>query len=215
MPLSPVECLNRVCTKREQQRFSARHEGGVSSRTRSDPASEGATWLRSGNYALACDADRNPARHRRARWPSEMPGPLTIFVIRFTTSKTGVELSSGSFIVQWEYVHRRRVGVVRAYFLQTPPPIGSPVRLWSMKAADAWLYSSLGNQPEIKRLFIESELFPWIFTARSTLYLVLLFASTSLSCRSRVMVVLFTLFKLAFIKLAFEAIEHLQNLNYA
>jgi hypothetical protein len=35
--------------------------------------------------------------------------------------------------------------------------LAPPVRLWSMKAAVAWLYSSLGNQPEIKRLFIESE----------------------------------------------------------
>jgi hypothetical protein len=49
--------------------------------------------------------------------------------------------------------------------------------LWSKKVAVAWLYSSLGNQSEIKRLFLESKLFPWIFTARSTLYLVLLSAS--------------------------------------
>ena len=158
--------------------------------------------MRSGNYALACDADRNPARHRRARWPSEMPGPLTIFVIRFTTSRTGVELSSGLFIVRWEYVERPAT-FAGDIFCRLRRLLAPPVRLWSMKAAVAWLYSSLGNQPEIKRLFIESELFPWIFTARSTLYLVLLFASTSLSCRSRVVVALFTLFKLPF-KLAFR-----------
>jgi hypothetical protein len=134
---------------------------------------------------------------------------LTIFVKRFTISKTGVELSSGLFIVQWG----TPATLCGQLFLQTPPPVGSPARLWSKKAAVAWLYSSLGNQPEIKRLFIESELFPWIFTARSTLYLVLLFASTSLSCRSMVVVVLFTLFKLRLEEIS-QAIEHLQNLNY-
>ena len=80
MPLSACEGISEaglVCSKREQKRFSARHEGGVSSRPRSDPASEGATWLRSGNCALACDAD--PARHRRARWPREMRGSLENF----------------------------------------------------------------------------------------------------------------------------------------
>jgi hypothetical protein len=123
-------------------------------------------------------------------------GPLTIFVKRFTISETGVELSSGLFIVRWEYVERPAT-FAGNIFCRLRRPLAPPVRLWSMKAAVAWLYSSLGNQPEIKRLFIESELFPWIFTARSTLYLVLLFASTSLSCRSMVMVVLFTLFKLA------------------
>jgi hypothetical protein len=98
--------------------------------------------------------------------------------------------------------------------LQIPPPIGSAGRVWSKKVAVAWLYSSLGNQPEIKRLFLESELFPWIFTARSTLYLVLRFASTSLSCRSRVVVVLFTLFKVA-LRGILQAIEHLLDVIIA
>jgi hypothetical protein len=126
-------------------------------------------------------------------------GLLTFFVKRFTISETGVELSSGLFVDRWECVPPANGRLLCAgNIFCRPRLLAPPVRLWSMKAAVAWLYSSLGSQPEIKRLFIESELFPWIFTARSTLYLVLLFASTSLSCRSRVMVVLFTLFKLAF-----------------
>jgi hypothetical protein len=103
------------------------------------------------------------------------------------------------------------------YFLRIPAPIGSPVRLWSKKGAGAWPYSSLGNQSEIKKLFLESKLSPWIFTARSTLYVILLSASPSLSWRSMRRFVLFALFKM--VKMAFkkisQEIEQLQNLNYA
>jgi hypothetical protein len=56
------------------------------------------------------------------------------------------------------------------YFLRILRLLAPPVLLWSKKGAVAWLYSSLGNQSEIKRLFLESKLFPWIFTARNTLY---------------------------------------------
>jgi hypothetical protein len=50
---------------------------------------------------------------------------------------------------------RRRL---RAVFLRIPPPIGSPVRLGSKRVAAAWVYSSLGNQSEIRRLFIRVEI---------------------------------------------------------
>jgi hypothetical protein len=67
-----------------------------------------------------------------------------------------------------------------------------------MKAAVAWLYSSLGNQPEIKRLFIESEFVSLDF--HSTKYFVSGFALCFdiIVMPEQVMVVLFTLFKLAF-----------------
>jgi hypothetical protein len=65
---------------------------------------------------------------------------------------------------------------------------------------------------------LESKLFPWIFTARSTLNQVLLSASTSLSCRSRGGS--YCVLKITFKKTSQEVelskeIEHLQNLNYA
>jgi len=79
---------------------------------------------------------------------------------------------------------RRRAGnTCGRYFLRIPPPIGSR-----------------GTPVQASETNRKSKLFPWIFTARSTLYLVLLSASTSLSCRSRARAVLFTLFKMAFIK---------------
>ncbi len=118
----------------------------------------------------------------------------------FHNFQTGPELLPWLFVLRRIALpatgRRRRAGNIFCGFGRL---LGPTVRLWSKKVAVAWLYSSLGNQSEIKRLFLESKLFPWIFTARSTLYLVLLSASTSLSCRSMTRAVLLALFKMAFI----------------
>jgi hypothetical protein len=72
------------------------------------------------------------------------------------------------------------------YFLRTPPPIGSLVRLWSKKvAAPLGFTQASETDRKSEGSLLESKLFPWIFTARSTLNQVLLSASTSLSCRRR------------------------------
>jgi hypothetical protein len=62
---------------------------------------------------------------------------------------------------------RRRAGNIFCGFRRL---LAATVRPWSKKVAVAWLYSSLGNQSETKQLFLESKLFPWIFSTKCFIF---------------------------------------------
>lgn len=99
--------------------------------------------------------------------------PLTIYVKPLLIRRTAAELFPSLFIGG-----------------------GGPPTTGRRRRVSAAASELIGNQKALFRIEIVS----LDFTARSTLYLVLLSASTSLSCRSTVRVVFFTLFKMAFIK---------------
>ncbi|HEX3497419.1 MAG TPA: hypothetical protein VHT02_09680, partial [Methylocella sp.] len=75
---------------------------------------------------------------------------------------------------------------------------GKIVRPIPSPAGDTHCFALLKpwKQSEIERLGLRPKLSPWIFTARSTLNLILLSASPSLSCRSVGFFVSFTLFRM-------------------
>jgi hypothetical protein len=125
-------------------------------------------------------------------------GLLTIFVKRFTISKTGVELSSGLFIVRWASTGERPASLCGQYFLQTPLPVDSPGAPMEYEGSRRLALfkprKPTGNQKALYRV----EFVSWDF--HSTKYFVSGFALCFdiIVMPEQVVVVLFTLFKLAF-----------------
>jgi len=137
---------------------------------------------------------------RQRTWPSDAaklglpvapgsqlcPGWLTIFVNRFIIFKIGGELCPALFVIRCSKFAGDRPAAVAGNFFCGFRRLLAPRYACGVKREPplGFTQASETNRKSEGSL-LESKLFPWIFTARSTLYQVLLSASTSLSCRSR------------------------------